>query len=84
MKSKKHKPEQIIKKLREADAMLAPAKTKDSRPIVVSPCYVKCGKQESNLHDRLRSLGPQPSASANSAIPAMRLFLSIFFLINDF
>ena len=27
MKSKKHKPEQIIKKLREADAMLAAGKT---------------------------------------------------------
>ncbi len=30
----------------------------------------KCGKQDLNLHDLLRSLGPQPSASANSAIPA--------------
>ena len=27
MKSKKHKPEQIIKKLREADVMLAAGKT---------------------------------------------------------
>ena len=27
MKTKKHKPEQIIKKLREADAMLAAGKT---------------------------------------------------------
>ena len=30
----------------------------------------ECGKQDLNLHEVLTSLGPQPSASANSAIPA--------------
>jgi hypothetical protein len=33
----------------------------------------KCPGQESNLHDQKRSLGPQPSASTNSATWAMYL-----------
>jgi hypothetical protein len=31
-----------------------------------------CPGQESNLHDQIRSLGPQPSASTNSATWAAR------------
>ncbi len=35
-----------------------------------TPGYVRCGRGDSNSHPRNRGLGPQPSASANSATPA--------------
>ena len=46
------------------------ARKKDSRRIVVSPYPVRCGREDLNLHSLLRELGPEPSASANSATAA--------------
>ena len=37
-------------------------------------CHEQCRRQELNLHPPLEGLGPEPSASANSATSALCLY----------